>query len=129
MSIDWPAIKELQLRIYNLEKQTNSTEAPIHTHDESAKQELLRRNVSIFDIPFIENEDLNVIIGAIESAVNFSLNHSDYNAYRTGANKNIIIISFFNFRRKLGLLQATKGKRSLRSTELGLSSLTTDNPI
>lgn len=122
-------IKELQIRLAKLENQPRPTEVPSQSHDELTKQELLRRNISIFGVPFTENEDLNAIIEAIGLTINFNLARSDFSAYRTGANKSVIVVSFSNFRLKLELLQASKAKRTLRSSELGLSNLSTDLPI
>lgn len=100
------------------------------TSDAITKQDALRKNICIFGIPFSANENLDEVIASIGSAVGFIINKNDVtNAHRAGTNNVLIIATFTNFRKKLEFLSAKKSKRSIRTSELGLTADVPDQPV
>lgn len=124
-------IADLQKRLTAIEsKTTTSIDSKKTATDEIAKQESLRKNVCIFGVPYCENENLNGIIASIGKAANYNISHDDYtNGHRAGTNNVLIIATFVNFRKKLEFLAAKKTKRTIRTTELGLSTSIPDQPV
>lgn len=123
------SIEDMSLTIAELEKRLAIVEQrPVNVSnqptDETSKQEIIRKNVSIYGVQKTENEDLNKIAAAIGVALNINITRDDYsNLYRTGKNGELIILSFTSFRKKLELLAARKAKRSLLSSELNILSI------